>query len=62
MIFPAADESAEVMEPGKEAFDLPTAAVTPQFAEPGELHYLRGAFSIPVYPRFEVPFCSGYLR
>ena len=26
MIFPAADESAEVMEPGEEAFDFPSAA------------------------------------
>jgi hypothetical protein len=32
VIFPAADESAEVVEPGEEAFDFPAAAVAPQFA------------------------------
>ncbi len=32
VIFPAADESAEVVEPSKEAFDFPAAAVATQFA------------------------------
>jgi hypothetical protein len=32
VIFPAIDESAEVMEPGEEAFDFPAAAVAAQFA------------------------------
>ena len=32
VIFPAADESAEVVEPGEEAFDFPAAAVAAQFA------------------------------
>ena len=32
VIFPAADESAEVVEPSKEAFDFPAAAITAQFA------------------------------
>jgi hypothetical protein len=27
VIFPAADQSAEIVEPGKEAFDFPTPAV-----------------------------------
>jgi hypothetical protein len=29
----AGDEAAEVMEPGKETFDLPAAAVTARFAD-----------------------------
>ena len=32
VIFPAAYQSAEVMEPSEEAFDFPAAAVTAQFA------------------------------
>jgi len=32
LIFPAADESAEVVEPSEEALDFPEAAVTTQFA------------------------------
>src|SRR5256885_15160092 len=32
VIFPAADESAEIVEPGKEALDFPAPAVTAQFA------------------------------
>lgn len=32
VIFPAADQSAEVVKPGEEAFDSPAAAVTAQFA------------------------------
>src|SRR5216683_7722096 len=32
VIFPAADQSAEVVEPSKEALDFPAAAVTAQFA------------------------------
>jgi hypothetical protein len=32
VIFPAADESAEIVEPGKEALDFPAAAVAAQFA------------------------------
>ena len=32
VIFPAADEPAEIVEPGKEALDFPAAAVTAQFA------------------------------
>ena len=32
VIFPAADKSAEVMEPGEKAFDFPAATVTTQFA------------------------------
>jgi|SRR5215467_2583628 len=32
MIFPTADESAEVVEPGEEPLDSPAAAVTAQFA------------------------------
>jgi hypothetical protein len=32
LIFPAADESAEVVEPSEEALDFPAAAVTTQFA------------------------------
>ncbi len=32
VIFPAADESAEIVEPGKEALDFPVPAVTAQFA------------------------------
>jgi hypothetical protein len=31
LMFPSRDEAAEVMEPGKEPFDLPAAAVAPQF-------------------------------
>src|SRR5712692_2834853 len=31
VIFPAADESAEVVEPGEKALDFPAAAVTAQF-------------------------------
>jgi len=31
LMFPAADESAEIMEPSEEAFDFPAAAVAPQF-------------------------------
>ena len=32
VVFPAADQSAEVVEPGKEPLDFPAAAVTAQFA------------------------------
>ena len=32
VIFPAADEAAEIMEPGKEALDFPTPTVATQFA------------------------------
>ena len=32
MILPADDQTAKIMQPGKQAFDLPTAAVTAQFA------------------------------
>jgi hypothetical protein len=32
VIFPAADESAEIVEPGKEALDFPAPTVAPQFA------------------------------
>ena len=32
MIFPAANQSAEVVEPGKEPLDFPAAAVPAQFA------------------------------
>ncbi len=32
VIFPAADQSAEIVEPGKEALDFPAPAVTAQFA------------------------------
>src|SRR6202035_1337444 len=32
VIFPAADQSAEVVEPGKEALDFPAPTVAPQFA------------------------------
>ena len=32
VIFPSADESAEVVKPGEEALDFPAAAVTAQFA------------------------------
>src|SRR2546427_8255744 len=32
VIFPAADESAEIVEPGKEALDFSAPAVTAQFA------------------------------
>jgi hypothetical protein len=32
MIFPATNQSAEVVEPGEEAFDSPAAAVTAQLA------------------------------
>ncbi len=32
MILPTAHQSAEVVKPGKEAFDFPTAAITAQFA------------------------------
>ena len=32
MMFPARDQSAEVVKPGKEAFDFPAAAVASQFA------------------------------
>ena len=32
MIFPATNQSAEVVEPGEESLDSPTAAVTAQFA------------------------------
>src|SRR2546427_12692584 len=32
VIFPAADESAEIVEPGKEALGFPAPAVTAQFA------------------------------
>ena len=32
VIFPAADQSAEIVEPSEEAFDFPTAAVAAQFA------------------------------
>lgn len=32
MMFPARDQSAEVVKPGKEALNLPAAAVAPQFA------------------------------
>ena len=32
VIFPVADESAEIVEPGKEALDFPAPAVTAQFA------------------------------
>src|SRR5260370_39286705 len=32
VIFPAADEPAEIVEPGKEALDFPAPAVTAQFA------------------------------
>lgn len=32
MVFPARDQSAEVVKPGKEALNLPAAAVAPQFA------------------------------
>ena len=28
VIFPAADEAAEIVKPGKEAFDFPTPTVT----------------------------------
>lgn len=31
MMFPARDQSAEVVKPGKEAFDFPASAVAPQF-------------------------------
>src|ERR1700688_774140 len=32
VIFPAADESAEIVEPGKEALDFPAPTVATQFA------------------------------
>jgi hypothetical protein len=32
VIFPAADQSAEIVEPGKESLDFPTPAVATQFA------------------------------
>ncbi len=32
LIFPAADESAEVVKPSEESLDFPAAAVTTQFA------------------------------
>src|SRR5258705_12625139 len=32
VIFPAADESAEIVEPGKEALDFPAPAIMAQFA------------------------------
>ena len=32
MMFPARDQPAEVVQPGKEAFDFPAAAIAPQFA------------------------------
>src|SRR5215469_5719394 len=32
VIFPAAHQSTEVVKPGEEAFDLPTAAITAKFA------------------------------
>jgi len=31
LLFPAADESAEIMEPSEEALDFPAAAIAPQF-------------------------------
>lgn len=31
MMFPARDQSAEVVKPGEEAFDFPASAVAPQF-------------------------------
>lgn len=31
LMFPAADESAEIMEPSEEALDFPAAAIAPQF-------------------------------
>ena len=32
MIFPAAHQSTEVVKPGEEAFDFPTATIAAQFA------------------------------
>jgi hypothetical protein len=32
VVFPAAHQSTEVVKPGEEAFDFPTAAITTQFA------------------------------
>ena len=49
VIFPAADESAEIVEPGKEALDFPAPTVATQFAAVlGALRrrlYLWGAMS-----------------
>jgi len=47
VIFPAADQSAKVVQPGKEAFDFPAAAVTAQFATvlgtlPAAIELVRG--------------------
>ena len=42
VIFPAADESAEVVEPSEEALDFPAAAVATEFAA------VRGVLSAAV--------------
>jgi len=47
VIFPAADQSAEVVQPGKEAFDFPAATVAAQFAAvlgafPATIELVRG--------------------
>jgi len=47
VIFPAADQSAEIVQPSKEAFDFPAAAVSTQFASvlgalPAAVVFMRG--------------------
>jgi hypothetical protein len=44
MIFPAAHQSAEVVEPGEEALDFPAAAITAQFTA------VLGSFSKAIVP------------
>ena len=47
VIFPAADQAAEIVKPSEEAFDFPAATATAQFAVvlgalPGTVEFVRG--------------------
>jgi hypothetical protein len=42
VVFPACDQTTEVVQPSEQSFDFPAAAVTPQFAAILSLNTMHG--------------------